>query len=352
MTVFGIIATNLIGCETKLAEVRRLNESGVVLTGADVRMAYTHPAQYDEQARRVKAQHIFCAEPSPDVAKAVQNAFGLGAGARALHPSGVEGQLKTDLTSAQVQALAQLGERMATIQLLRDGLYRACEAYANGAFSEVTYAVLLSRYDDSMITLLFGELAAGNFGRSLVGLGGSAESISSPDPLTSAQLDERALKVGKAAADLQARKEDLRKAKEAGEAVRITEFEAIVKKTEEDLRKETNALRQGAGLRAGANTNMKVGNALDVRPSAEIVDLLGNLTRSYLYDVNTDALAVACIVALAGASKSDASLLSTWCSQGALTEILNVQNRVLEKKIDESSKRYQSRPPTAAPSIN
>jgi hypothetical protein len=56
-------------------------------------------------------------------------------------------------------------ERTQTIQLLRDSLYRACEAYANGALSDTTYALLLSRYDDTMVTMLSSELVAGAFGR-------------------------------------------------------------------------------------------------------------------------------------------------------------------------------------------
>ena len=38
-----------------------------------------------------------------------------------------------------------------------------------GAISDTTYAVLLSRYGETMITMLLGELAAGAFGRWLRG---------------------------------------------------------------------------------------------------------------------------------------------------------------------------------------
>ncbi len=59
------------------------------------------------------------------------------------------------------EAMAQLGQRLATIQLLRDGLYRACEAYANGALDKSSYSMILSRFDDTMITLLLGAEEAG-----------------------------------------------------------------------------------------------------------------------------------------------------------------------------------------------
>jgi hypothetical protein len=58
---------------------------------------------------------------------------------------------------AYAESLAQLTNRLATIQLLRDALYRACEAYANGALSNAAYAVILSRYDDLLIRPLIAK---------------------------------------------------------------------------------------------------------------------------------------------------------------------------------------------------
>jgi myosin heavy subunit len=89
-------------------------------------------------------------------------------------PNDITPQVAAAITSATAESLAQLGERLATIQLLRDGLFRACEAYANGALSDMSYAILLSRYDDTMVTLLSSELAAGAFGRSLAALSSEA----------------------------------------------------------------------------------------------------------------------------------------------------------------------------------
>lgn len=40
------------------------------------------------------------------------------------------------------------------IQLLRDGLYRACEAYTNGIIDGREYKRIIARYDETMITML------------------------------------------------------------------------------------------------------------------------------------------------------------------------------------------------------
>ena len=68
----------------------------------------------------------------------------------------------------------QLGERLATVQLLRDGLYRACEAFANGAISDATYAMIVSKIDDTMVTMLASEVAGGAFGRPLMSTGAAS----------------------------------------------------------------------------------------------------------------------------------------------------------------------------------
>ena len=88
-----------------------------------------------------------CAEPSPDVMVGLASSGAL----EALIP---QADLTGKLAGSIAETLAQLGERTPTIQLLRDGLYRACEAYLNGGFSEHEYRNLLYGYDDLVVTLL------------------------------------------------------------------------------------------------------------------------------------------------------------------------------------------------------
>ncbi len=113
---------------------------------------------------------IICAEPSPDVAQSVSSAI---SAALEVQIKGQGGGAASFGRSA-ADAVVQLGERLGTIQLLRDGLYRACEAYANGAINATTYAMIVSRYDDTMITLMYGELVAGAFGRAGAAAGAGA----------------------------------------------------------------------------------------------------------------------------------------------------------------------------------
>lgn len=157
-------------------QVRVLDGGRTLVTSADLRVINRVKVVSDNDRGRIKPDYVTCAEPSPDVAKAVATAFELAGKVKAEGlPQGIEPELALAISRSRAESVAQLAERLATIQLLRDGLYRACEAYANGAISETTYAVMLSRYDDTMVTMLLGEFAAGAFGRSLATLGGAAK---------------------------------------------------------------------------------------------------------------------------------------------------------------------------------
>jgi hypothetical protein len=54
-----------------------------------------------------------------------------------------------------------IGLRTPTIQLLRDGMYRLCEAYMNGAIDRSRYTVLINRYQQMMIGLVAIEQLTG-----------------------------------------------------------------------------------------------------------------------------------------------------------------------------------------------
>lgn len=168
-----LLLTVLPGCSGLNVAAFPLGGSSTLFTQADTRMIISAPSNLDPFGKNRPAQ-ITCAEPSPDVAKAVEAAFGTSASIAANNAAAnLSGEGAAALSASRAEAIAQLGERMASIQLLRDGLFRACEAYMNGALSPTSYALVLSRYGDTMVTLLGSELVAGEFGRSGAAVGGS-----------------------------------------------------------------------------------------------------------------------------------------------------------------------------------
>ena len=106
----------------------------------------THPVLHNE---------VVCTEPPPDVAQAV---------ATALSGSGNSGNVGGSLSGASAEAIAELAGRSTALLGLRDGLFRACEAYANGAIGQDAYALVISRYGHLMTTLFLGQDITGAAG--------------------------------------------------------------------------------------------------------------------------------------------------------------------------------------------
>jgi hypothetical protein len=101
-------------------------------------------------------RRIVCAEPSPDTIAAAAASAGLSGGVSGIPQAPT---LSADLAAnaAHSEQAAYIGARNATIQLLRDGLYRACEAYMNGALGDFGYGLVLANYGRVMTALLTAE---------------------------------------------------------------------------------------------------------------------------------------------------------------------------------------------------
>lgn len=98
-------------------------------------------------------QIVVCAEPSPDSL----SAYAAEIAAKADTGKGVS----AEVAAAFQESAAFVGLRTQSIQLLRDAMYRSCEAYMNGAISESQYSVLARRYQKHAIALLAIESLTG-----------------------------------------------------------------------------------------------------------------------------------------------------------------------------------------------
>lgn len=96
---------------------------------------------------------IVCAEPSPDSL----SAYAAELAAKAQIPNGVTAQL----SGAFKESASFTGLRTQSIQLLRDSLYRICEAYMNGAINQGQYGLLVRRYQKYTVALLAIEQLTG-----------------------------------------------------------------------------------------------------------------------------------------------------------------------------------------------
>lgn len=101
--------------------------------------------------RADKDIRVVCAEPAPDALSAIAAQAGVSV-------SDISNAVSAE--GGASEAAANIGLRTQTIQTLRDGFYRVCEAYMNG-LSEEQYSIMLRRFQTNMIALLAIEQLTG-----------------------------------------------------------------------------------------------------------------------------------------------------------------------------------------------
>lgn len=99
-------------------------------------------------------RNVVCAEPSPDALVATA-AYATGG-------ANITGTGSGNATAGINQAAANIGLRTRTIQLLRDGYFRVCEAYLNGAIDSDEYKGIIRSIDHFMVVLVAIEAIAGS----------------------------------------------------------------------------------------------------------------------------------------------------------------------------------------------
>lgn len=141
------------GCSEFNVKPMAIGDTKVLATKADIRLITERVrARKDDEGPK----KILCAEPSPDVALALSRA--LTADAHATTPGGVSAGLTGGYSMSEA-ALALAG-RTSAVVALRDGLFRACEAYSNHIIEEDEYALILSQYGDLLVALVLGDTGA------------------------------------------------------------------------------------------------------------------------------------------------------------------------------------------------
>jgi hypothetical protein len=166
----GLLGMGLAGCKSWIRPgtdvPQSLNTwppsaqgSAVLLPGADYHLAIvrTGPPFRQSDGTVFPGQEMLCEEPSPDWAIAFGTAFaGAASGGPSGGPSGsVSGSAST------TEAIAAAAGRTAGVVALRDGLYSACEAYANQVIGKDAYSLILSQYGNLLVTLAGGGGGSG-----------------------------------------------------------------------------------------------------------------------------------------------------------------------------------------------
>lgn len=265
---------------------------------------YSRPGQVDPV-------RIVCPEPSPDVATVVATSF--SAGVNAL------GYGNAAISSQQIEGMMSLVERTASIQLLRDKMYQTCMAYSNGAISGTSYAMIMGRLDETILSFLLGETAGGAFGRSggALGTDASAEASATMIGLPAAvqdmvkignDLKEAQSEADTAQANLKAAKAELEKTPDdATKKTDVATKEAAAKAATDKRDQLMKSLQNHASATAKATGSVKtatgVGALSGSRPTGEIAATLRDMQDNFLStDLSRDVVS-ACMVEMATQSE-------------------------------------------------
>ncbi len=141
----------------------------------------------DIQQRLLIVNHLgkYCAEPSPDALAAFAAEVGVSAG----QP---DHQALSAIIGGQ-SSTAGVGLRTQSITLMRDALFRMCEAYVNDALGPAQVAALLQRSQDLTAVILAVEQLTGAVVANQTSLTGSTTADASATALATANLLEQAL---------------------------------------------------------------------------------------------------------------------------------------------------------------
>jgi hypothetical protein len=306
-----------------------LRTNDVLMTTADIRTVLRVP---DPNAPPWTNRYVTCAEPSPDVSRAVDLAIKSSASAQVLSPEGTSTTAQAALDYARTESVAQLGRRIATTQLLRDGLYRACEAYANGAINSLTYTAIVSKYDDLLVTMLLGEIAGNTASAaSIASISGTAGSSGQGggDALKTAvdqlgkQRDavvtaENALTAARAdtAGDASTRQTAVARAEGAVAAAKHAEADA-----DATVRSLSGTMASGTATATGGTA----GALSDIA-----VKQLAVMQKAYLDDNNPDTMLLTCIEALGNSANIRALTYNQVTTPGGIQTLATTTTEVSE----------------------
>lgn len=130
-------------------------DGSVVEKPVDVSGKYGKAIHLDAKQRLVLVNSLgqYCAEPSPDALVAYAASLGIGV----TDPNKIGGSVGQALQSSA----ASIGLRTQSITLMRDALYRICEAHLNGSIDEAQATLMLRRSQDLTAVIVAVEQLTG-----------------------------------------------------------------------------------------------------------------------------------------------------------------------------------------------
>jgi len=163
----GAVALALAACSSANQRVAHAD------FGTTQALATTGSLRLVTERTRPGYQPVVCSEPSPDYAVAFGSttkaalavngaappAEVTAEAAKAAATAAPAGSAAGGFDRVTTEQVSEGGGRAAAVLALRDGLYAACQSYANGVIGHDAYAVILSQYGHLLVALVGGGRA-------------------------------------------------------------------------------------------------------------------------------------------------------------------------------------------------
>jgi hypothetical protein len=143
--ILGLMSTLASGCGSTIHT--ESNIGGVDTLSIDAKQRLMLVGTRDPTRSGEYPIRVTCTEPSPDAL--VAKAAVLSANVNVTAPAGEYGG-SAGLAGGTSETAASIGFRDHTVQMLRDGYFRLCEAYLNGALSKTKYEHMVTNADTFM----------------------------------------------------------------------------------------------------------------------------------------------------------------------------------------------------------
>lgn len=140
----------LAGCSSTIHDYARVGNLDTLSVDAKQRLVLVR----DDP---VTGGQMVCAEPSPDAIVAISAAFAAqGSGQQATGEN-----VKAAIGGGSSESAASIAMRTASVQVLRDGYYRLCEARMNNAITPEDYEGVISEIGPFIATILAADAIGG-----------------------------------------------------------------------------------------------------------------------------------------------------------------------------------------------
>ncbi|MCK8779027.1 hypothetical protein M0654_03415 [Rhizobium sp. NTR19] len=148
--IIPALVMGLAGCNSPNSRVSPVSfgsSTGIVTSGNLRLVTERHKKDYPP---------VVCTEPSPDY----MVAFDQTRSFTNTRPT-EQGERKLEINLSSVEDVEKGEGREAAVLALRDGLYVACQSYANGVIGQDAYAIILSQYGNLLVALVGKDTAPG-----------------------------------------------------------------------------------------------------------------------------------------------------------------------------------------------